>query len=109
MLYKNVVIIPVKNFRRQLESREDSDVLPESNTRSTQKNLPVLASYNLVKSRSDVEVDSSEINFTEVASLQWKLINAIQVTVEIHLLTLFICVKIMSTSLVVQIPEIGAS
>lgn len=69
VLDKNAFFIPKNYFCAELECLEESDVSSESDICSSEKDLTLLASDDFVQTRSDVEVNSGEINFSKIASV----------------------------------------
>lgn len=69
VLDENAFFIPKNNFCGELEGLEESDVSSEPDISSSEKNLTFLASDDFVQTRSDVEINSGEIDFSKVASV----------------------------------------
>jgi hypothetical protein len=66
VLDENAVLVPVNYFRGDFEAHEEPDVSPEPYVAGTKQNLSLLTADNIVQTRSDVKVDSRQINFAKV-------------------------------------------
>lgn len=69
VLDENAFFIPKNNFCGELEGLEESNVSSESDICSSEEDLTFLASNNFVQTRSDIEINSGKIDFSEIASV----------------------------------------
>lgn len=69
MLNEYAVFIPINDLRRQLVSLKESDELAESNVGRAQQNLSSLTFDNIVQTRSNVEINSCEVNLAKISRI----------------------------------------
>lgn len=64
---ENIFLVPVDNLRGDLEPLKDSNEPAKPNVARAQKNLALLASYDIPQTGPDVEINSRHVNFSQIS------------------------------------------